>query len=86
MMFEVDLDTLRKSLQGSTPVSFSYFKKNGECRQAVGTLHPHLIPKEHRIDEKEGESKKTANFAYFDLEKNAWRSLHKDCQIVTMIE
>ena len=84
MMFEVDLDTLRASLKGSTPVSFSYFKKNGKCRPAVGTLNENLIPED--MLPKDASVNVGENFKYFDLEKKAWRSLHKDCKLVTIIE
>jgi len=84
MMFDIDLDTLRKSLQGSSPVSFSYFKKDGKCRSALGTLNERLIPTE--MKPKDASMDKGGTFRYFDLEKNGWRSLHKECQIVTMIE
>ena len=84
MMFEIDLDTLRNSLLGSTPVNFSYFKKDGKCRSAVGTLHEKLIPAEMKPND--ASTNTGGTFRYFDLEKNAWRSLHKDCQMVTMIE
>lgn len=84
MMFEIDLDTLRKSLQGSTPVSFSYFKKDGKCRSATGTLHEDLIPE--GMKPRDASMDKGGTFRYFDLEKNGWRSLHKECQMVTIIE
>jgi hypothetical protein len=84
-MFEVTIDILHKSLHGSTPVIFSFIKKDGTMRNAIGTLHENLIP--------EGMKPKdpSANFAgdnlkYFDLEKNAWRSLSKDCSLVHIIE
>ena len=87
MMFDIDLETLRENLKGGSPVAFSYFKKDGKLRNAVGTLNLHLIPEEHRIKEKDSSSnKKRENFSYFDLERNAWRSLHKDCNQVSMIE
>jgi hypothetical protein len=84
MMFDVDLETLRKSMQGSTPVSFSYFKKDGTCRSAVGTLHEGLIPSE--MKPKDSSVNHGDNFRYYDLEKKGWRSLHKDCSLVTIIE
>lgn len=83
-MFEVDLEILRMSLQGTTPVSFSYFKKNGELRNAVGTLHEKLIPIE--MQPKDPSANKTGNFKYYDIEKKGWRSLHKDLELVTIIE
>jgi hypothetical protein len=84
MMFDIDLDTLRNSLLGSTPVSFSYFKKDGKCRSAMGTLNEKLIPAE--LMPKDPSFNGGGNFRYFDIEKNGWRSLHKECQMVTMIE
>lgn len=86
-MFDIDLETLRENLKGDSPVAFSYFKKDGKLRNAVGTLNPNLIPEEHRIKEKDSSSNtKRVNFSYFDLEKNAWRSLNKECNQVSIIE
>ncbi len=84
MMFEIDLDTLRNNLQGPIPVLFSYFKKDGKCRNAIGTLHEKWIPEDMKPND--ASTNTGGTFRYFDLEKNAWRSLHKDCQLVTMIE
>ena len=84
-MFEVTLEVLRESLKGSTPVYFSYFKKDGTLRQAIGTLHSDLIPEDMRP--KDPSVNFTGdNFKYFDLEKKAWRSLHKGCSLVQMME
>ena len=83
-MFEVDLETLRKSLKGSTPVNFSYFKKDGGLRSAVGTLNENLIP--DAFKPKDSSLNNGENLKYFDLEKNAWRSLHSQCELVTIIE
>ena len=83
-MFDVDLETLRKNLQGSTPVSFSYFKKDGQLRNARGTLNESLIP-EH-LRPKDSSTNYANSFRYYDLEKGAWRSLHKDISLVTMVE
>ena len=84
-MFEVTIDVLHSSLHGTTPVSFSFMKKDGTMRNAVGTLHMDLIPEGMKPKDS------SANFVgdnlkYFDLEKNAWRSLSKDCSLVQIIE
>lgn len=85
-MFDISIEDLRKNLHGPEPVNFSYTKKDGSLRKAVGTLNEELIPdkmkpKDSSISEKYGE-----NFKYFDLEKNAWRSLVTDCSLINILE
>lgn len=84
MMCNIDLETLRKKLQEAAPVSFSYFKVGGELRNAVGTLHESLIPGDYKP--KDSSINYANSFRYYDLEKEAWRSLNKDCSVVTIIE
>jgi len=86
MMFEIDLDTLYKSLCGSTPVSFSFMKKDGKIRNAIGTLHESLIPEEWKPKDPSINYANGDNLKYFDLEKNAWRSLSKKCAMIQIIE
>lgn len=83
-MFDISLDDLRKNLQGSTPVQFSYFKKDGSRRPAIGTLNEKLIPDD--MKPKDSSLNNGENFKYYDLEKNAWRSLPLDCSLVTIFE
>ena len=83
-MFDVNLETLRKSLQGTTPVDFYYFKKDGKLRNAKGTLNESLIPLD--FSPKDSSTNYANSFRYYDLEKKAWRSLHKDLELVTIIE
>ena len=57
---------------------FSYFKKEGSIREAVGTLNFDLIPPEQRpkvlkpdiVDQVE----KYTTFTYYDLTVHGWRS------------
>jgi hypothetical protein len=84
-MFEINLEELRENLKGSTPVAFSYFKKDGSLRNAVGTLNEKWIPAEMRPKDS-STNNGGDNFRYYDIDKGAWRSLHKDCSLVTIIE
>lgn len=55
-----------------TMVNFKFLKQNGEIREAVGTLNPILIERAQRFKGVLKNQKKTQ--AYFDIEKNEWRS------------
>jgi hypothetical protein len=83
-MFNIDLETLREALSGSTPVHFSYFKKDGTLRNATGTLNEGLIPEE--MKPKDASINCGNNLKYYDLEKSDWRSLCIDCSLVIIIE
>ena len=59
---------------------FSYFKKDGSIREAVGTLNPELIPTD-KMPVTDNPSPVTPNYStfnYFDLSKNEWRSFRLD--------
>jgi len=83
-MFYISIDELRKNLKGSTPLLFSYLKKDGTFRKAIGTLNENLIPEEKRP--KNSSKNNGSNLKYFDLDKNDWRSISKDCSIIEIIE
>ena len=83
-MFEVDIETLRQSLYSNVPIFFTYFKKDGSSRTALGTLNEDLIPEDKRP--KDSSVNVGTNLKYFDVEKNGWRSLSYDCSTVTMME
>jgi len=55
-------------------VRFSYLKKDGTIRTAIGTLKKNLLP------ETLGTGKKAPNdvFVYYDTEKSSWRSFRKE--------
>ena len=59
---------------------FSYFKKDGDIREAVGTLDPALIPDD--ILPKSGMDPEAltpaSTFRYYDLYANGWRSFCLD--------
>jgi hypothetical protein len=61
-------------------------KKDGTLRNAVGTLHETLIPEDHRPKDPSINYANGDNLKYFDLEKNAWRSLSKNCGMIQIIE
>jgi len=83
-MFDISIEDLRRNLQGTTPVRFSYFKKDGTLRNATGTLNEHLIPGE--MMPKDSSTNNGENLKYYDLEKNAWRSIQIDCSLVQIFE
>jgi hypothetical protein len=83
-MFEVSIEDLRSNLQGGSPVHFSYYKKDGSLRKAIGTLNANLIPEEMRP--KDASLNNGGNLKYYDLEKASWRSLHSDCSLVVLFE
>ena len=83
-MFDVDIETLRRSLYSESPVMFIYYKKDGSQRTALGTLNENLIPEESKP--KDSSINVGTNLKYFDVQKKAWRSLSYDCSTVQMME
>lgn len=61
---------------------FSYFKKDGGIREAVGTLNLDLIPAEHHPKSlsaaRSDSSEEYSTFRYYDLEAGGWRSFCLD--------
>lgn len=69
---------LRKALSDGL-VTFSFYKKDGSIREARATLHPTLIPadkwpKANSQEPKANGQKPIAAIAFFDLDKQEWRS------------
>jgi len=65
-------------------VHFEYKKKDGTLRQAHGTLQIAFIPES--LQPKDSQMKREyANFRYFDLDKNAWRSIGSDVAEVRVL-
>lgn len=69
---------LRKALSDGI-VTFSFYKKDGSIREARATLHPTLIPadkmpKANSQEPKANGQKPIAAIAFFDLDKQEWRS------------
>ena len=69
-------EDFRKKL-GTGVWRFSYFKKDGSIREAVGTLDPARIPKAHTTEEHE-EYWYNSTFCYYDLKAGGWRSFCLD--------
>ena len=71
-------ESFRKKL--STGVwRFSYFKKDGSIREAVGTLCMDLIPEDKRPKGINSEALACADtFCYYDLDAQGWRSFRLD--------
>ena len=85
----ITIDQLNDELHGSTPIYFSYMKKDGTMRNAFGTLNPKLIPEEFKIKDYDptiNEHYNGSNLKYFDLEKNGWRSISYDVSLITLFE
>ena len=76
----VDINRLREFLYRDQPLHFSYKKADGAIREAVGTLNPDLIP--DKFKPKDSSRNTGTNLKYFDLEKEAWRSLQMDASTV----
>lgn len=75
MTKETMLEKLNRMLSRNI-VHFTYTKKNGETRHARGTKAPSIITErygEDKLPTGNGEPK-IGVIAYFDLDKEAWRS------------
>ena len=60
-------------------VKFSFFKKDGSIREARATLHPTLIPADKMPKDTlplqgKGQERNYSAIAFFDLDKQEWRS------------
>lgn len=57
-------------------VAFSYKKKDGELRRAIGTKNLDFIPVEYHPKNTGGSAKAQSNaITYFDMQKLQWRSV-----------
>jgi len=63
---------------------FEYTKKDGTLREAYGTLQFAFIPEDQQP--KSNSDYESKNFRYFDLDKNAWRSISGDVKDVSVYE
>ncbi len=56
-------------------VKFTYFKKDGSIRQAIGTTNLFFVPiSKHPLGRHDHVNKSFVTITYFDLEKQEWRS------------
>lgn len=67
----VSIEDLRKRLRKG-PVKFSFQKRDGSLREAVGTLDLEIVPESERP--KTG-AKASGALSFYDLEKGAWRGI-----------
>lgn len=82
-MITVKPEELREMLHMGR-VIFSYKKKDGSTRGALGTLNMEHIPEEfHPKDSSENIEYK--NLRYFDIQKNGWRSISGDINEITVL-
>ena len=75
-------DSLKKLLSENI-VSFTFEKKDGSIREAIGTTSPKVIQKHVLVDDNKTEKKKKKKtnddlIIYFDLDLEAFRCFHID--------
>jgi len=81
-MKTVKIEELREILQ-MEKAHFEYNKRDGTLREAYGTLQFAFIPE--NMQPKDGSTNdKYRNFRYYDLDKNAWRSISGNITEVTV--
>ena len=60
---------------GKGKVCFQYKKKNGDLREAYGTLRGGIDPKfDKYVEERRSKHEDSLNFTYWDLKKHAFRT------------
>jgi hypothetical protein len=79
VMTPIEADALRTKLNEGT-VQFAFKKLDGTLRTAVGTTSLETVPMEHHPSGDGGESSR-ASVRYFDMGKNAWRSVSSTQEI-----
>ena len=67
------MQTLRKALLNGI-VRFRFVKLNGDIREALGTLHPLLIPADQAPKGTSTAAPNYSSIPFFDLEKQEWRA------------
>ena len=83
-MHVITIDEFRDMLRNGSPVTFQFCKKDNTTRMAIGTLNEKYIPVD--MLPKDSSKNTSSNVKFFDVEKNAWRSLSTDCNAVTILE
>jgi len=66
-------DRLRSELKKRI-VRFTYYKKDGSLREAVGTRNPSVAREKYAQEIPAPKGDFTNENAYYDLDKHAWRS------------
>ena len=78
-MKKVTAEQLKQKLAGPIPVRFTFTKKDGQVRHAIGTRYIDNIPGGAAPTGSRKES--TTAVSYYDYTVQAWRSLTKDTEI-----
>lgn len=78
VMTPINADELRTKLNEGT-VQFAFKKLDGTLRTAVGTTSLESIPLENHPST--GVASSSASIRYFDMSKNAWRSVSAETEI-----
>jgi len=65
-------------------VAFSYKKKDGQLRRAIGTKNAMFIPAEFRPKGNGDDKGAKTTITYFDMQKQSWRSIatHKALSVL----
>lgn len=79
----IELETLKKRMMGNQIVRFAYKRLNGEIRIALGTLQKDVV--EANTNGNGTPKRFFGMFAYWDLEKMAWRGF-KEERFIGVIE
>jgi hypothetical protein len=78
-MVKITAEQLRMKLQSPVPVRFTFTKKDGQIRHAIGTRYIDNIPGSAAPTGSRAESKTAIN--YYDYTVQGWRSISKDTEI-----
>ena len=73
-----EIEKIREYLRTGL-VSFSYAKVNGDCRTALGTTNPLLIPADKMpksAADPDLSKERLGLITYYDLDKDGWRSFY----------
>ena len=82
-MGKISIEDLREYLRTSKSVEFEYEKTDGTKRLAHGTLSEMVIPEEKR-PKKDSDFNAGNNLRYFDIDKDAWRSIASNIEEVEL--
>ena len=66
-----------KTAMAEGPVKFTYLKKDGSTREAIGTRNPQIL-EEVGYEYKGNGVEKSGVVSYWDMEKCAWRACRED--------
>ena len=76
MNTQINIDDFKKALHEGK-VKFSYTKKNGDLREAQGTLNLDIMGEDNK-PKGTGYEISDSNIRYFDLNSGGWRSFITD--------